>query len=220
MFKVFNRCLTSRTSGHDQTKINILQICHVVVNKVNVDYTSLLWWDFIRYVQKKKEVIQYPRFTKLIIADIMGKYGSVPKRLEEEYHVNKDDTPLVSVYTTRKVIVKGMPILDNLIADAIRDTQEYKDYVAKGKEKEIEEQLLKEDVEKIVESKDEESYASEFTDLVFLNEEDSGTRIESGSHKENPKIVVVVDDEKKKDYHKDDDDDDNGDHDDHALIRT
>ncbi|GJX12536.1 hypothetical protein Tco_0204294 [Tanacetum coccineum] len=24
MFKVFNRCLTSRTSGHDQTKINIL----------------------------------------------------------------------------------------------------------------------------------------------------------------------------------------------------
>ncbi|GKF38426.1 hypothetical protein Tco_0118487, partial [Tanacetum coccineum] len=32
MFKVFNRCLTTRTSGHDQTKINILQLFHVVVN--------------------------------------------------------------------------------------------------------------------------------------------------------------------------------------------
>nr|GEV92349.1 hypothetical protein [Tanacetum cinerariifolium] len=38
MFKVFNRCLTSRPYGHDQTMIIILQIFHDVVNKVNVDY--------------------------------------------------------------------------------------------------------------------------------------------------------------------------------------
>ncbi|GJX86618.1 hypothetical protein Tco_0337392 [Tanacetum coccineum] len=38
MFKVFNRCLTSRMTGHDQTKINVMQIFHVVVNKVHVDY--------------------------------------------------------------------------------------------------------------------------------------------------------------------------------------
>ncbi|GKE55674.1 hypothetical protein Tco_1494859, partial [Tanacetum coccineum] len=42
MFKVFNRCLTTRTSGHDQTKINILQLFHVVVNRTNVDYPALL----------------------------------------------------------------------------------------------------------------------------------------------------------------------------------
>ncbi|GJU23399.1 hypothetical protein Tco_1156741 [Tanacetum coccineum] len=42
MFKVFNQCLTSRTSGHDQTQINILQIFHTVVNHVHVDYASLL----------------------------------------------------------------------------------------------------------------------------------------------------------------------------------
>ncbi|GJS24510.1 hypothetical protein Tco_0453142 [Tanacetum coccineum] len=42
MFKVFNRCLTSRTSGHDKTKINILEIFHVVVNRVHVDYAALL----------------------------------------------------------------------------------------------------------------------------------------------------------------------------------
>ncbi|GKC90142.1 hypothetical protein Tco_1150791 [Tanacetum coccineum] len=42
MFKVFNRCLTTRTFGHDQTKINILQLFHVVVNRTNVDYADLL----------------------------------------------------------------------------------------------------------------------------------------------------------------------------------
>ncbi|GJU39093.1 hypothetical protein Tco_1192050, partial [Tanacetum coccineum] len=76
MFKVFNRCLTSRTSGHDQIKINILQIFHV-----HVDYAALLWWDFLHCVQLKKDQIQYSRFTKLIIADLMKKFPSIPQRL-------------------------------------------------------------------------------------------------------------------------------------------
>ncbi|GJZ91580.1 hypothetical protein Tco_0663507 [Tanacetum coccineum] len=131
MFKVFNCCLTSRLVGHDQTKINILHIFHAVINKVHVDYASLLWWDFIHCVQQKKNAIQYPRFTKLINADIMAKYESIPKRLEEDYHSIKDDTPLVNVYTTGKVTMKGMLIPDDLLTNVIRDTQAYKDYVEK-----------------------------------------------------------------------------------------
>ncbi|GJZ32868.1 hypothetical protein Tco_0578304 [Tanacetum coccineum] len=107
MFKVFNRCLKYRTSSHDQTKINILQIFHVVINKVHVDYANLLWWDFIHCVQQKKNVIQYPRFTKLIIVDIMAKFESIPKRLEEDYHSIKDDTLLVSVYMMRKIVLNN-----------------------------------------------------------------------------------------------------------------
>nr|GEV91673.1 integrase, catalytic region, zinc finger, CCHC-type, peptidase aspartic, catalytic [Tanacetum cinerariifolium] len=42
MFKVFNHCLTTRTSRHDQTKINILQLFHAVTNRTNVDYAALL----------------------------------------------------------------------------------------------------------------------------------------------------------------------------------
>ncbi|GJR61386.1 retrovirus-related pol polyprotein from transposon TNT 1-94 [Tanacetum coccineum] len=71
MFKVFNRCLTTRSSGHDQTKINILQLFHVVLNQTYVDYAALLWWDFMNNVFQKKEAIQYPRFIKLIVADLM-----------------------------------------------------------------------------------------------------------------------------------------------------
>ncbi|GJW56543.1 hypothetical protein Tco_0103274 [Tanacetum coccineum] len=95
MFKVFNRCLTTMTSGHDLTKINILQIFHVVVNHVHVDYADLLWWDFLNCVHQKKDVIQYPRFTKLIIVDLMKKFPSIPQKIKEDYHSIKDDITLL-----------------------------------------------------------------------------------------------------------------------------
>ncbi|GKA24888.1 hypothetical protein Tco_0710921 [Tanacetum coccineum] len=88
------------------------KLFHVVVNRTNVDYAALLWWDFMNCVSQKKDVIQYPRFTKLIIADLMKKFPSIPLRLEEDYHSIKDDILLVSVYTTGNVTVRGMLILD------------------------------------------------------------------------------------------------------------
>ncbi|GJV80086.1 hypothetical protein Tco_1515956, partial [Tanacetum coccineum] len=90
----------------------------------------------------------------------------------------------------------------------------------------VKEKILEEDVEKIVEGGDEESYASEFTDSVFLDEEDFGTRLEPKSHKENLKEINDDEeeeeekDDKKKDDNDDDDDDDDDDHDDHALIKN
>ncbi|GKA55918.1 ribonuclease H-like domain-containing protein [Tanacetum coccineum] len=76
MFKVFNRCLTTRTSRHDQTKINILQLFHAVINRINVDYAALLWWDFMN-----------------------NKFPNIPQRIEEDYHSIKDDIPL-EIYAT------------------------------------------------------------------------------------------------------------------------
>ncbi|GJU22357.1 hypothetical protein Tco_1155699 [Tanacetum coccineum] len=73
MFKVFNHSLTTRTSSHDQTKINILQLFHAVINQTNVDY--------------------------LIIADLMKKFPNIPKRIEEDYHSIKDDVPLCESQT-------------------------------------------------------------------------------------------------------------------------
>ncbi|GKC30615.1 retrovirus-related pol polyprotein from transposon TNT 1-94 [Tanacetum coccineum] len=78
MNKVFNSCLTTITSGHDQTKINILQLFHVVINRTNVDYAALLWWDFMNNVRLKKEAIRYPQFIKLKIADLMKKFPKIP----------------------------------------------------------------------------------------------------------------------------------------------
>ncbi|GJU53715.1 retrovirus-related pol polyprotein from transposon TNT 1-94 [Tanacetum coccineum] len=128
MFKVFNRYLTTRRSGDDQTKINILQLFHVVVNCINVDYVGLLWWDLINCVFQKKDVIQYPHFTKLRIVDLMKKFPSIPRRLDEDYHSIKDDILLVSVYLTGNVLFRGMPILDAFLTDEIRATNDYAEY--------------------------------------------------------------------------------------------
>ncbi|GJU92251.1 hypothetical protein Tco_1304674 [Tanacetum coccineum] len=128
MFKVFNRCLTTRTSGHDQTKIDILQLFHVVVNHTNVDYAALLWWDFMNCVSQKKDVIQYPCFSKLIIADLMKKFPNIPQRIDEDYHSIKDDILLVSVYKTGNVTIRGMMIPDEFLTKDSRATDDFKEY--------------------------------------------------------------------------------------------
>ncbi|GJW82655.1 hypothetical protein Tco_0155800 [Tanacetum coccineum] len=104
------------------------KLFHVVLNQTHVDYAALLWWDFMNNVFQKKESIQYPCFIKLIIADLMKKFPSIPKRLEEDYHSIKDDVPLVSVYTTGNVLVRGMLIPDALLTAEIRETNDFKEY--------------------------------------------------------------------------------------------
>ncbi|GKA16885.1 hypothetical protein Tco_0696722 [Tanacetum coccineum] len=72
---------------------------------------------------------------------------------------------------------------------------------------------------------DEESYASEFADSMLNDDDNSGTRIEPKSHKENPKNVDDDDDEndkeKKDEGNRDDaEDKDNDDHSDHTLVES
>nr|GEU67579.1 hypothetical protein [Tanacetum cinerariifolium] len=78
-------------------------------------------------VDKKKDVIQYPRFTKLIIDDLMKKYPSIPQRLDEDYHSIKDDILLVSVYSTGNVLFREMPIPNAFLTDEIHATNDYKE---------------------------------------------------------------------------------------------
>ncbi|GKB17437.1 hypothetical protein Tco_0851360 [Tanacetum coccineum] len=84
--------------------------------------------NFMNNVRQKKEAIQYPRFIKLILADLMKKFLEIPQRIEEDYHSIKDDIPLVSVYTTRDVRVQGMLILDEFLTKEIRATDDFKEY--------------------------------------------------------------------------------------------
>ncbi|GKD00187.1 hypothetical protein Tco_1170461, partial [Tanacetum coccineum] len=107
-----------------------------VVDKVSAFYTKNLaqpWqtmfkWDFMNNVFQKKEAIQYPRYIKLIIADLMKKFLDIPQRVNEDYHSIQDDTPLVSVYTTRNVLVRGMLIPDVFLTKEIRVNDDFKEY--------------------------------------------------------------------------------------------
>ncbi|GKC89210.1 hypothetical protein Tco_1149859, partial [Tanacetum coccineum] len=51
------------------------KLFHAVINRTNVDYDAILWWDFMNNVFQKKEAIQ----------------------IDEDYHSIKDDIPLVDV---------------------------------------------------------------------------------------------------------------------------
>ncbi|GJX39356.1 hypothetical protein Tco_0252659 [Tanacetum coccineum] len=99
-----------------------------------------------------------------------------------------------------------------------KTTKEYKE---KQNVVAVEEQLIKENVENIVEGEEEESDGIEFANTVFLDEEDSDDKLEPRSYKENPKKIDDDDDDEKKEDKKDDDvDNDDDDHTDHASIRT
>ncbi|GJY19784.1 hypothetical protein Tco_0392350 [Tanacetum coccineum] len=87
-----------------------------VVDKASAFYTKNLAQPW-QTMFKKKEAIQYPRFIKLIIVDLMKKFPNIPQRIDEDYHSIKDDIPLVSVYTTRNVLVRGMLIPNKFLTE-------------------------------------------------------------------------------------------------------
>nr|GEX79074.1 hypothetical protein [Tanacetum cinerariifolium] len=143
-----------------------------VVDKVSAFFTKNL----------KKEAIQYPRFVKLIVADLMKKFPNIPKRIKEDYHSIKDDVPLVSVYTTGNVSVRGMLILDAFLTAEIRETNNFKEY---------ETVFTKVDV------------LMNQPQLVVSTHETHritprAPRLEPESHKEKPEVVVDDDDDKER----------------------
>ncbi|GJY01290.1 hypothetical protein Tco_0359442 [Tanacetum coccineum] len=80
LFKVLNRCTTLKKMGFDQFKINTLWIFYVIINQHNVDFAQLIWTDFLDQVEKKPhKLVQYPRYTKLIINHVYATYPDVQK---------------------------------------------------------------------------------------------------------------------------------------------
>ncbi|GJX44188.1 hypothetical protein Tco_0260864 [Tanacetum coccineum] len=166
-------------------------VYQIVVDKVSAFYKKFLAQPGQTMF---KDVIQYPRFTKLIIADLMKKFPSIPLRLRKDYHSIKDDIPLVSVYTTGNVTVRGMLIPDAFLTEEICTTDDYKEYEMVFVNVDVpmnQPQLVVEG------EKDVKSYADKFAaSMIHDDVDDSGDRIEPESHKEHPKVVVDDDDNK------------------------
>nr|GEV19691.1 hypothetical protein [Tanacetum cinerariifolium] len=56
------------------------------------------------------------------------KFPNIPIRHEEDYLSIKDDVPLVSVYTTGNVLIRGTLILDAFLTAEITETDDFKEY--------------------------------------------------------------------------------------------
>ncbi|GJY32620.1 retrovirus-related pol polyprotein from transposon TNT 1-94 [Tanacetum coccineum] len=204
MFKVFNSCLTTRTSGHDQTKINILQLFHVVINRMNVDYATLLC---IHPSQRHDE--DYHSIKDDILLVSVYSTGNVLFRgmrtpdafLTNEIRATDDYKEYETVFIRVEVPInqpqsivstqgthRTTPRAHTLIAAS---PQGKKRKQGAG-ETSSSRKSLKEEIEKMVEGEeDEELYASKFAESMLNDDDDdSGTRIEPESHKENPEVVA------------------------------
>ncbi|GJR91830.1 hypothetical protein Tco_0215841 [Tanacetum coccineum] len=166
-----------------------------------VGYQGVVDKDFFYCVKQKKNVIMYPRFTKLIFADLMKKYPSIPLRHEEDYHSIKDDI---------------------LLTGEIRATDNYKEYETvfinvdvpmnqpqsvvstQGTHKSTPRAHRTPTLTASPQGKKRKQSAGETNaSMIHDDVDDSGDRIEPDSHKEHPK-VVVDDDDDNKDEKKDD----------------
>ncbi|GJU54328.1 hypothetical protein Tco_1228042 [Tanacetum coccineum] len=150
-----------------------------VFNKVSDFYTKNLAQPW-QTMFKKKEVIQYTRFIKLIIADLMKKSPNIPKRLEEDYHSIKDDVPL------------------------IRDTDDFKEYEMVFMEVDVpmnQPPLVTKKRKQIAGESNSPHKSLKITikqkQIVEKDDDDSEDRIEPGSHKDNPEVVDDDDDKER-----------------------
>nr|GFB45507.1 hypothetical protein [Tanacetum cinerariifolium] len=231
MFKVFNRCLTSRTYSMIKQRSTFFRSFTLWLTKFMLNMQVFCSGiSFIVSSRRRKlfSILTSQSLSLLISWRMKGML--IPNNLitdeirdTQEYKDYVEEYGGVEVLMIQPQLVESTQGTDDqerndiheITQLSLRYTKEQENVVA------VEKKLLEEDVEKLVEGDDEETYASEFATSVFLDEEDSNTRIEPGSHNENLREVDDDDDdddmENKKDDKKNDDDDN---HDDHALIRT
>nr|GFB00805.1 hypothetical protein [Tanacetum cinerariifolium] len=92
---IINKCLTGKSSGYDSLRLSQAQILWGLYHKRNVDYTYLMWEDFVYQAEhkdhKKSNEMYYPQFTKVIIHHFMSKDPFIPRRNKVNWHYVRDD---------------------------------------------------------------------------------------------------------------------------------
>ncbi|GJX12431.1 hypothetical protein Tco_0204189 [Tanacetum coccineum] len=228
MFKVFNRCLTTRTSRHDQTKINILQIFHAVINCVHVDYAGLLWWDFIHCEFLPDEIratIKYKEYEKVFVGIDVPTIQPQPvestQRTNRRPKAIRTPTPTAeSVQKKRKskIVTRESSIPRKSLKVTIRQKKPSATSMSPLSDDRERDEIAETTILSLTKHKT--ALAVEPQENIAKDEEDTRTRIEPESHKEHPEVVIddnvdkenkeddVNDDfeKEKKDDEKDDDD--------------
>nr|GEX59357.1 integrase, catalytic region, zinc finger, CCHC-type, peptidase aspartic, catalytic [Tanacetum cinerariifolium] len=149
ILSMINQCLTGKNSGHDMPRYPVLQMLWGIITSSNVDYTKLMWEEFIQAIQTfltdkanlgsptkkgmkdKPHVIPYFRFKKLIICHL-GRIHNIHQRSASLFHFAEKDFRLGNL----KFVSKGeadevfrMPIPNELISNNIRNAPYYNAYL-------------------------------------------------------------------------------------------
>nr|GEV48510.1 hypothetical protein [Tanacetum cinerariifolium] len=126
-------CLMAQASN--ESSLSQAQILWDMYHKKNLDFSYLLWEDFVYHVEhkdaKKCNEMYYPLFTKIIINFFITKDQSIPRRNKVNWHFVRDD----HMFTTIKLVSRHqnsqqysaiLPI--ELTNEAIRNSKSYKEY--------------------------------------------------------------------------------------------
>ncbi|GJS42076.1 hypothetical protein Tco_0567119 [Tanacetum coccineum] len=134
---VINKCLSGKSIEYDSLRLSQAQILWGMYHKKNVDFSYLLWEDFVYQVENKNvkwsNEMYYPRFTKVIVNFFMTKDSSILRRNRVNWHFARDDP----MFTMIKVVSRhegtklyGAILPDELTNEAIKDSKSYKEYYA------------------------------------------------------------------------------------------
>nr|GEV92992.1 retrovirus-related Pol polyprotein from transposon TNT 1-94 [Tanacetum cinerariifolium] len=122
---------------YDSLCLSQAQILWGMYHKKNVDFTYLLWEDFVYQVEhkdaKKSNEMYYPRFTKVIVNFFMTKDQSILRRNKVNWNFSRDD----HTFTTIKLVSRHQNtqhydaiLRVKLTNEAIRNSKSYKEYYA------------------------------------------------------------------------------------------
>ncbi|GJX39574.1 hypothetical protein Tco_0252877 [Tanacetum coccineum] len=111
-----------------------------MVTNANVDYADLIWEDFKFQIDsrqisaKKKELLPFPRFTKLIIKYILSHHNNVSKRPQSDKHAIKLDAVLENLKFANKGEkdpIYGVVIPKEMRSDEIKASADYLNFLVK-----------------------------------------------------------------------------------------
>ncbi|GKG15305.1 hypothetical protein Tco_0354905, partial [Tanacetum coccineum] len=95
---IINKCLSGKTTSNDRLRQSRVAIIWGMFHKKYVDFAELIWEDFSYQIDNRqlkksiREIMPYPRFTKIIINHFLSIHKSVPKVLPFGLHTIKDDS--------------------------------------------------------------------------------------------------------------------------------
>nr|GEX33301.1 hypothetical protein [Tanacetum cinerariifolium] len=109
---VTNKCPSGKSTGYDNLRLSQAQILWGMYHKKNVDFSYLIWEDFVYRVEhkyaKKSNEMYYPRLTKVIINLFMTKDPSIPRR-NKPVELTNEDTRNSAAYKEYYAIASGAP---------------------------------------------------------------------------------------------------------------
>ncbi|GJW02718.1 hypothetical protein Tco_1561574 [Tanacetum coccineum] len=136
---VINKFLSGKTTSNDKLRQSRVTIIWGMFYNKYVDFAELIWEDFSYQIDNRqlnkgiREIMSYPRFTKVIINHFLSIHKYVPKALPSSLHTIKDDGVLSRMKFVRfgEVVQKyGRAIPDAMLFDAIKQSKTFKAFIS------------------------------------------------------------------------------------------